>query len=423
MMDIRKLFLRGYWSLFLIFASTALNLVEAEDNSKVSKQIKQLSNSLETKKAQFKQLRTEVEKVEKQLGTIAQQKKKTQQDIRGSKRKLNQLRTEKHQLNSELEQQREALAQQLQALYSAGEQSHLRLLLRQDEPSEISRTMKYFEYFNNARVLKIQLAQTTLTKLKQLEQTMHAEQKKGVALIAQLSTESKQVQQLLLLRSKGLDKLNSTIFSKEQRLAHLLAEEAQLRAIVEKVSKNVIEPEPVTINQISKNKKNVKESGNETKFDNGKKHVASSASMPKGKKVTTHKIPNKAMRLLKGKLSWPIEGVMIHRYGHKKNDLEKWKGVVLAAKAGTKVRAIAKGQVVLSDWFGDFGQMVIIQHDKDYLSLYGYNSLLNKKEGDWVQAGDIIAEVGNSGGRDRDALYFKIVKGSKPQNPNPWFKP
>jgi septal ring factor EnvC (AmiA/AmiB activator) len=141
MMDIRKLFLCSYWSVFLIFASTALTFVAAEDNSKVSKQIKQLSNSLETKKAQFKQLRTEVEKVEKKLGTIAQQKKKTQQDIRESKRKLNQLRTEKHQLNSELEQQREALAQQLQALYSAGEQSHLRLLLRQDEPSEISRTM------------------------------------------------------------------------------------------------------------------------------------------------------------------------------------------------------------------------------------------------------------------------------------------
>ena len=422
-MDIRKLFLRSYWGLFLIFASTTLTFVAAEDNSKVSKQIKQLSNSLETEKAQFKQLRTEVEKVEKQLGTIAQQKKKTQQDIRGSKRKLNQLRTEKHQLNSELEQQREALAQQLQALYSAGEQSHLRLLLRQDEPSEISRTMKYFEYFNNARVLKIQLAQTTLTKLKQLEQTMHAEQKKGVALIAQLSTESKQVQQLLLLRSKGLDKLNSTIFSKEQRLAHLLAEEAQLRAIVEKVSKNVIESEPVTINQTPKNKKNVKESGNETKSDNGKKQVASSAPMTEGKKVTTHKVPNKAMRLLKGKLSWPVEGVMIHRYGHKKNEQEKWKAVVLAAKAGTKVKAIAKGEVIFSDWMGDYGQMIIIQHDKDYLSLYGYNSVLNKKEGDWVQAGDVIAEVGNSGGRARDSLYFKIVKGNKPQNPNPWFKP
>ncbi len=417
-MDIRKLFLRSYWGLFLIFASTALTFVAAEDNSKVSKQIKQLSNSIETEKAQFKQLRTEVEKVEKQLGTIAQQKKKTQQDIRGSKRKLNQLRTEKHQLNSELEQQREALAQQLQALYSAGEQSHLRLLLRQDEPSEISRTMKYFEYFNNARVLKIQLAQTTLTKLKQLEQTMRTEQKKGVALIAQLSTESKQVQQLLLLRSKGLDKLNSTISSKEQRLEHLLAEEAKLQAVVDKISKNV-EPLPY---QPQVDKEIVKKDDNKIKSINEKTPIASSTPINKGKKVTTHKVPNKVMSRLKGKLSWPIAGVMIHRYGDKRDGQEKWNAVVLAAKTGTKVKAIAKGQVVFSDWMGDFGQMVIIQHDKEYLSMYGYNSVLNKKEGDWVQAGDIISEVGNSGGRDRDALYFKIVKGSKPQNPNPWFK-
>ena len=64
----------------------------------------------------------------------------------------------------------------------------------------------------------------------------------------------------------------------------------------------------------------------------------------------------------------------------------------------------------------------IIQHNKNYLSLYGYNRSVYKKEGSRVQANEVIAAVGNSGGQSQNALYFEIRKGQTPQNPSRWCK-
>jgi septal ring factor EnvC (AmiA/AmiB activator) len=67
-----------------------------------------------------------------------------------------------------------------------------------------------------------------------------------------------------------------------------------------------------------------------------------------------------------------------------------------------------------------YGYLVILEHDSKYLSLYGYNRTLYKKEGDIVNAGDIIAAVGNSSGQKQDGLYFEIRQGNTPQNPAKW---
>jgi septal ring factor EnvC (AmiA/AmiB activator) len=73
---------------------------------------------------------------------------------------------------------------------------------------------------------------------------------------------------------------------------------------------------------------------------------------------------------------------------------------------GTQVKAIAAGQVLFSDWFKGYGLLVIVKHDKDYMSLYAYNQGLYQTKGDWVSAGDVLATVGKSGGARSTCTLF-----------------
>lgn len=124
-------------------------------------------------------------------------------------------------------------------------------------------------------------------------------------------------------------------------------------------------------------------------------------------------------RHLKAKLAWPVKGKILKKFGSRRVD-SQWNGVLIRAKEGTQVKAIATGRVIFSDWLKGYGLLLIVQHDKNYMSLYAYNQSLYKSKGDWVSAGDVLATVGKSGGRSKPALYFEIRKKNKPVNPAKW---
>ena len=95
-------------------------------------------------------------------------------------------------------------------------------------------------------------------------------------------------------------------------------------------------------------------------------------------------------------------------------------GVLIAASEGSEVRAIHHGRVVYADWMRGYGQLIIIDHEEGYMSLYGHNQTLLKETGEWVGDGEVIALSGASGGRKTAALYFAIRHASQPQNPEEW---
>ena len=125
----------------------------------------------------------------------------------------------------------------------------------------------------------------------------------------------------------------------------------------------------------------------------------------------------------KGGLIWPINGKLLKKYGQQKKTTGlKWRGVLIESTQGSHVSAISHGKIVFADWFRNFGLLIIIDHENDYLSLYGHNQRLLKSIGDFVQTGEKIATVGDSGGQKNSALYFEIRKGKKTLNPSLWCK-
>jgi septal ring factor EnvC (AmiA/AmiB activator) len=129
----------------------------------------------------------------------------------------------------------------------------------------------------------------------------------------------------------------------------------------------------------------------------------------------------------KGKLPWPVYGDVIGRYGNEKHP--KWgtvtfnSGIDLAAPLGTDVRAVAQGRAdhVATD-FGSYGQIVILSHGEGYYSLYAHCSAILVVRGQEVDAGQVIARVGDTGSLKGSVLHFEIRKGRSAVNPEEWLR-
>ena len=93
---------------------------------------------------------------------------------------------------------------------------------------------------------------------------------------------------------------------------------------------------------------------------------------------------------------------------------------MIRAKTGAAVRATAPGTVVFSDWMRGFGNLMILDHGSNYLSVYANNESLFKSVGDSVRQGETIAGVGNSGGEEHPGLYFELRYKGKPFDPDKW---
>mgnify|MGYP002279413575 CR=1 FL=1 len=112
---------------------------------------------------------------------------------------------------------------------------------------------------------------------------------------------------------------------------------------------------------------------------------------------------------------WPVDGRVIKAFNA--NAIGK-RGVSIAAPTGTPVQAAARGEVVYSgSGLRGYGNLLIVKHSEQFLTAYGYNQRLLVAEGDRVNAGDAIAEVGSSAERE-GVLHFEVRELGKPVNPN-----
>jgi len=129
---------------------------------------------------------------------------------------------------------------------------------------------------------------------------------------------------------------------------------------------------------------------------------------------------------LKGRLSWPVKGKIITRFGthvHPKYGTRvRQQGVEIAAAEGTAICAVSAGRVVFADWLEGYGNTVIIDHGKEFFSLYGHASTLLVQRDDMVAAGQVVGRVGSTDSFKGANLHFEIRRQSEALNPVHWLK-
>jgi septal ring factor EnvC (AmiA/AmiB activator) len=132
--------------------------------------------------------------------------------------------------------------------------------------------------------------------------------------------------------------------------------------------------------------------------------------------------PEGAFAGLRGQLQAPVAGRLAAKFGSKRGDGPSWKGVFIRAGEGADVKTVAAGRVVFAEWLRGFGNLIIVDHGGQYMSIYGNNQTLLKRAGDAVKGGDSIASAGNSGGNEESGLYFELRHQGRAFDPAGWVK-
>ncbi len=281
------------------------------------------------------------------------------------------------QLKSLLERlydQREQLRRQLRAAYAMGRQSKLKLLLSQNDPTTLNRMLGYYRRLNKARQTQIEQIRTNRQRLTALQ----AQQRGELHRLKQDQDEQKAMGGKLLLeyerRAKLVSELKRRVKTKTRELQRLHQDRKQLRLLLKRLAEQA-----------------------------ANRDLRAHLEQP--------------FVTLKGKLPWPVKGrLKISTQGKGAG------GDMIIARTGAPVRAIHRGRVVFADWLRGYGLLIIIDHGAGYMSLYGHNQSLYKRPGEWVEAGETIATVGNSGGNRDPGVYFAIRKHGKAVDPRSWCK-
>ncbi len=344
----------------------------------IREKITQVLNSLNKDESKRSNVREELQKLERKIAKVAKSLRSTQRKHKKSAQKLAQLQDQLKQLRRDLKQQRRLLARQIRSAYAMGQQAPLKMVLNQQDPAQMGRTMVYYDILSRERSQEIGDYLRSIQRKQQLE-----------AGIASTTAELKQLVERRLAEKQELSRARGN-------RKHLLA----------RLDRS-IESQQTTLKDLESSRSRIEQllmSLGELLAD-----------------IPSETVAQQPFSKLKGKLPWPVSGKISASFGTSRHQGDlKWNGVVIDSKYGTPVRAVANGRVAFADWLQGYGFITIIDHDDGYMSLYGHNQALYKQAGDWVEASEVIATVGDSGGQSDSGLYFEIRYQGKPVNPGRW---
>jgi len=343
----------------------------------LQEKIKTLQSTLSNKRNQQSSALKKLRRSEKQIATASKILRATISQLANKNKALTKLRKKQRTLDQEKTSQKEALAEQLRSAYMNGKQEYLKLLLNQQDPDELGRMLVYYDYMNKARTEQVNQLQETLNELKNIDLAIQKEIRELEVLKQSKETETKQLNSLKRKRKEIVDRLGKEIESNSEQLTELEISAQELQQLIDSVRETI---EQMDFSQ-----------------------------------------PLEGLKSLKGRLIWPTTGKTLRSYGSRYNG-QRSSGILISGKEGNEINAIHHGRVVYADWLRGFGLLLIIDHGKGYMSLYGYNQALYKEVGDWVEADEAIATLGQSGGQNQPALYFELRHQGKPINPKRWFR-
>jgi len=128
----------------------------------------------------------------------------------------------------------------------------------------------------------------------------------------------------------------------------------------------------------------------------------------------------------RGRLPWPTEGRVVSAFGaqvHPRFGTRTFRnGVDIDPGEERDVSAVFAGHVVYTGWFKGYGNLIILDHDNEYYTLYAHVADILVKEGDDVKQGQRIGTVGDTGSLEGTRLYFEVRFEGKPQNPEQWLR-
>lgn len=305
------------------------------------------------------------------------------QQMAAAREREKRLRGEIGRTESDIAAQRAALEAQLRLAYAAGREEWLRLALSQQDPAALSRRVVHYGYITRERGTVLQDLQGKIEAMRATAATLRGELDRLADLDRRQQERVRELSTARKVRGEALATLNRDLGSKQQQLDRLRRDAGALEELLARLERE--------------------------------RRAAARRAEPVPKAEPT--LPAAQLKNL------PVKGRMLARYGQRRADgLLRWDGLLLGAPAGAEVRSVQAGRVVYADWLQGMGLLLVVDHGKGYMSLYGHNQELLKKVGDRVRQGEVISRVGDSGGQGSPGLYFEMRRNGKPVDPKQWVR-
>ncbi|GJI91370.1 peptidase [Rugamonas sp. R1(2021)] len=399
--------------------------------------------------------------------------------------RLQQLSAEHDRLAATVAQQKQQLAKLLRDQYVAGNEDRIKLLLSGDNPNRINRDLQMMAYVSQAQARLLDSLRANL-KAVEVNQAAAQNAKDELQEIAEEELQQKaRLEQEKGRRAELLASLSKKLVAQRKEAGNVERDEKRMAGLVDKLAK-LIEEQAIAAAAEKKRQEQLAAARAEAKAKaeaearaqarakaaaeaerqrlakaNGAKSGTIKPQQPQPaksdaidadeSKVAQQKpegapksapapaprdekpaapadialapaAPAGAFAAQKGQLRAPVTGKVAAKFGTKRGDGPSWKGVFIRAAEGSDVRAVAAGRVVFAEWLRGFGNLIIVDHGGQYMSIYGNNQALLKRAGDIVKAGDPIASAGNSGGNEESGLYFELRHQGTAFDPAGWIK-
>ena len=447
-------------SLAILITAIALNCLATQsvagaepksaDRARQKQQAEQERTELRRK---LDDLKTDIVKTEKAHGHAADALASSEKAISNANRTLRELVAEQQrtqqklqllsqdlrQLEAAVAQQRKRLENMLREQYQAGQEDRLRLLLSGDNPNRIAREMRYLGYVSAEQVKAIEKLQLDIAAV----EANKADAEEARAALEDIAAEQRE-QKALLEKEKSKRKvlvaqLSDKLSVQRKQAGNLARDETRLSELVDRLAVIIAQQRKAEEEEARRRARSKAEAAarekalaektrKENKENKGHSSAATkpaeSAKTPERAEQVAPEPPpppdGNAFAALRGKGKLPVKGELAATFGAKRADGPSWKGIFIKAGEGSDVHAAGAGEVIFADWMRGFGNLIIVDHGGQYLSIYGNNQSLLKRPGDRVKAGDVIATVGNSGGNEHSGLYFELRHRGRAIDPLAW---
>jgi murein hydrolase activator len=287
-------------------------------------------------------------------------------------------------LERSLHERQRALGRMLAARQAGGAPDALRVALSGEEPAAVSRMLHYVSYLTLASAATLGEYRAAIAEAERLARESEARRERLGALQGAMRADREKILAERRERRRVLERVAGEVRKSRKEIKVLRADEARLARLVEQLARMLaarVERTP----------------------------------QPEARK--------EAFSKLRGRLSLPVRGELIGRFGAPRGAAgTQAKGVFIRAPGGQPVRAIAGGQVVYAEWMRGFGNLLIVDHGEAYLSIYANNESLLKQVGDVVAFGEPLATTGASGGNEETGLYFEMRHLGRAFDPLRWVK-
>lgn len=363
--------------LALLLTALPAPAADEADLQALRARIERLENDLNDTRATRDNARDDLNLREKRIGRLLRDQRRTQAKLRANERRLEAARARSARERDNFSTLRAGLESDVRAAYVLGRRDQLKLLLSQDDPARAARMLVYYRYASQSRGERLRGMQASLARLGAAENEIRDQGRELAALRADQSANLADLETARRERATLLAGLNREVKNRAREIERLRADQARLERLLGELTRTAPAPLP---------------DDRGTRFGR-----------------------------LRGRLPLPVAGRISARFGEPKGlgDL-RWRGVFIDAPEGRDIMAPARGRVAYAGSLKGFGLLLILDHGDGYMTLYGHNQTLTREVGDWVEAGETVAAVGNTGDAPRAGLYFEIRHQGEPSDPLAW---